>query len=353
MSPEFDVTKAWDRKTFKHPQLLAACRFSPCGGFVVAGDIEGRLLRWSLATDEGTELGRQDAWISGLAFAGSRLVSSDLKGGLQARDAATGTPAWSRAAHPGWLKALAASPDGTRVATGGRDGVVRVWSVSDGKLLREFSGPTDDVYSLAFHPDGRSLAAGHYAGKVVHWDLVEGRRVRELDAGVLLTRNPDFLCAVGGVRSLAFDARGERLACGGLREAKSNTFCPGLPTVLVMDWASGKLGVQARTKDDKVDGPVTALRFLPDGTLAGTAEGQSSGALLFWKPGEAEPFHVVGGQSLYDLDLAPDGLHLAAPAFESIGKGGNGRLDKRGEYVSNGGRLRVLALHEKPRPVKK
>jgi hypothetical protein len=95
-----------------------------------------------------------------------------------------------------------------------------------------------------------------------------------------------------------------------------------------------------------------SLRFLQDGTLVGCGEGASSGAIWFWKPGAAEPFHTIGGLSLYEVDVHPGGLTVAGAFFESIGPSGNGRFSKRGEYVSNGGTLRLFGLFEKPPAVK-
>src|SRR6185295_16577764 len=158
-------------------------------------------------------------------------------------------------------------------ATGARDGIVRLWSTADGKLVRELKGHARDIYSAAFHPDGKSLATGDYDGKILHWEITTGKLVRTLEAPVLVTRNADFLCDVGGVRALAFDAEGKRLAASGLRDAKSNTFCPGAPAGVVFDWESGKATGTLKAKDDKIDGGILALRYLQDGTLVGCAEG--------------------------------------------------------------------------------
>jgi WD40 repeat protein len=246
---------------------------------------------------------------------------------------------------------LALRPDGSQLASGARDGIVRLWSTSDGKLLKELKGHARDVYSAAFHPDGTSLATGDYDGKILHWDLATGKLLRTLDASSLLTRNPEFLCDVGGVRALAFDAGGTRLAASGLMDATSNTFCPGKPSAIVFDWGTGKAATTVRAKDEKIDGGITSVRFLSDGTLVGCAEGQSSGAIWFWKPGEAEPFHTLSGQSAYEIDVRPDGLAVAGAFFQTIGSSGNGR--GKGEYVPHGGTVRLFGLYEKPKPPKK
>ena len=67
------------------------------------------------------------------------------------------------------LESIAFSPDGTRVATGGEEEVVRVFDAADGRQHAAlFTGATQ-VSGLAFSPDGRRLYAaglgdGRYQG---------------------------------------------------------------------------------------------------------------------------------------------------------------------------------------------
>ncbi len=44
--------------------------------------------------------------------------------------------------HRGAILCMAASPDGARVATGGVDGVVRIWNLTTGTLEKAFAGHT-------------------------------------------------------------------------------------------------------------------------------------------------------------------------------------------------------------------
>lgn len=60
----------------------------------------------------------------------------------------------------GALDAVAFSPDGTRIATGGRDNVIRVWSAETGELLMETEGHSDWVTSLTFSANGIQLISG-------------------------------------------------------------------------------------------------------------------------------------------------------------------------------------------------
>jgi WD40 repeat protein len=63
------------------------------------------------------------------------------------------------------VMALDFSPDGKQLATGGgeptRGGEIKLWDVSDGKLLQAFTNVhSDAVFALDFSPDGKYLASG-------------------------------------------------------------------------------------------------------------------------------------------------------------------------------------------------
>jgi WD40 repeat protein len=71
---------------------------------------------------------------------------------------------------------LAFSPDGTHLYSAGRDTVVRVWAVADGKLVQTLGQPRggqfkDWIHAVAVSPDGRRLAAADMAGQVQVWML--------------------------------------------------------------------------------------------------------------------------------------------------------------------------------------
>ncbi len=71
------------------------------------------------------------------------------------------------------------------------------------------------------------------------WDLKAGKLVRDLDAKAFAKYDPVFMADIGGVRSTAFDAKGEQLACAGITNV-SNAFAGvGNPLVVLLDWATG------------------------------------------------------------------------------------------------------------------
>lgn len=338
-----DVTKAWVSSTFTHERQLTCFRFSPDGKRAVAGGQDAKLWSWTLEDGAKTPIPGHASWLAAVAFsADGRLYSADLHANVIAHDR------WRiDAGHRPFLRAMALSPDGRTLVTAGDDAVARVWSVETGKLVRELKGHKTYIYAAAFAPDG-TIVTGDLSGRIRHWG---DSLLRELDASILHSREGEMLASVGGVRSIAFSPDGRSLAVGGLKDAKSNTFCPGTPAIVVFDWKSGERTSLLETKDSKADGYVNALRYLPDGMLCAVSEAHGGNAgLWFWKPGETAPFHSIPAPAAYEIDLHPDGLRLGLCAYEARGQNGNGmRAKTREEYVPNGGSIKLVSLFEKPK----
>jgi WD40 repeat protein len=77
------------------------------------------------------------------------------------------------AAHAGPVTRVAISPDGRFVASGARDGTVRISSMPDGKLLAELTGQGGPVSGVAFCRGGAWVASGSTDGRVRVWKLSE------------------------------------------------------------------------------------------------------------------------------------------------------------------------------------
>ncbi len=82
--------------------------------------------------------------------------------------------------HPNALTAcntVAVEPNGQRVATGGTDGVIRIWASETGELLENLTGHAPTVSALVWSEDGRTLISGDSEGEIRTWKMTPSARI--------------------------------------------------------------------------------------------------------------------------------------------------------------------------------
>lgn len=74
------------------------------------------------------------------------------------------------------------SPDGSRLAIGGKDAVVRIYEIETRKLEQSIATGQVEVNGVSFSPDGKRLASAGDDGTVRVWDLADGAEILRIQA---------------------------------------------------------------------------------------------------------------------------------------------------------------------------
>ena len=84
-------------------------------------------------------------------------------------------------AHTESVSALALTPDGSRLVSGGGDATIKIWDFQTGRELAVLPGHTERITALAVTPDGKRVISGSADKTLRVWDLETGCEVRCLE----------------------------------------------------------------------------------------------------------------------------------------------------------------------------
>jgi WD40 repeat protein len=174
-------------------KTLATASGSPNGGEVRLWDLATNKLLREFNKSEAREGMEPGAWSIAFSPDGKKLATAQGSDRTaKVWDVETGNELATFGKHPGWVVAVAFSPDGKTVAASspGKQSQVKLWDLATGKERATLEGPTGSYNSLAFSPDGSILAvAGPGGGDnekadsgVRLWDPATGKQITALKA---------------------------------------------------------------------------------------------------------------------------------------------------------------------------
>jgi hypothetical protein len=273
--------------------------------------------------DDLTRAAAPSDYVVGRAFARARqgdlIATVDTSGVVRIRDADANRMVVSfRSPERKWRDYLAGPPitfnwDGTKLAIGTSDGTIRIWRVSDGRLLHTLRAPKLDMLpqqadgslrrytgdqpttGVAFSPDDSLLASTSANGRGTLWRIRSG----EAFAMLVGANGAGFEGAAPRV-TIAFAPNGKAIAVG---TPNTPIIVYAVPTAIQLP-----LGSQADPAD---------LVFSPDADLLASAD--RNGAFVMWSLGLHDALWV-NGTGDYNLPRSSriDGVVAFSPEGDRV-----------------------------------
>ena len=191
--------------------------------------------------------------------------------------------------HRGEVTSVSFSRNGATLASGSRDGTVKLWDVAVGEDIATFEGHRGEVTSVSFSPNGTILASGSNDHTVRLWDVATKENIAILEGHT------------GSVASVSFSRNGAILVSGS-----------GDHTVKLWDVATK---TNIATLEGHTSG-VSSIAFSPDGMILGSGAGDGTARL--WDIATRETIaiykHVVqffGVDKVNTITFSLDGTTLA------------------------------------------
>jgi len=198
---------------------------------------------------------------------------------------------------------LAFSPDGSRLAALAEKQSVKIWDTNSGQLLRTLSGENGNIYSVAFDLDGKRLVTTSADGTAIIWDAITGQELITIIV-------PDY-----AMYGAIFTPDGRRLITGSDDAIARFWDLDAIPAKELFSLSF----------DYSTEGPPGAFAFSPDGKYlafgAGVIAKVWDFAALQANPSAKPLFTLFGHQNnINSLVFTPDGSRLVTGNADGTAK---------------------------------
>ncbi len=215
---------------------------------------------------------------------GTKVASGHLDNVIKMWNASTGTLISTLTGHAGSVRGVDFSPDGARLVSGSDDDTIRLWDVPE-----IISSHTDDVYSVAWSPDGTEIVSGDNDNAVKIWNASTGAEIRAMTGG-----------HTSLVNSVAYNHDGTKIASGSADD-----------TVKIWNASTGNnLHTLPKTGDTGHANDVISVAYNHDGTRIVSAS-RNDYAIKIWNASTGALLHTLPGAGIVAV-FNHDGTKIAA-----------------------------------------
>ena len=327
--------------SFPAPGVVRTLSFHPNGLALLSGGDDKTITAWNIAFQPGNppppEFGKpiQTFGVAGNVLAatysndGNTLLSaSDDKAARVWKTAAEGPT--KNFQHPNFVDAVAFNKDGSQLATGCHDGILRIFDVVKAAPLKQINAHNQPqpsaIYAVAWSPDFKQIATGSFDKSIKIWDAAAGTLVKEIKG---LDEKTSPKGHHEGVFSVAFSPDGKQIISGSSdRTIKVWNVADGAMLREFVNPNLPSMPPQAHP------GWIYHLRFTPDGSKVVSVGGapRNKGYIAVWNFADGKMLY--GAEMplglFYHLAIMPDGTTIAVACGP---RGPHGRQIPQAEAV--------------------
>ncbi|KIK50575.1 hypothetical protein GYMLUDRAFT_182608, partial [Collybiopsis luxurians FD-317 M1] len=262
--------------------------------------------------------------VKAVAFSpnGSKLVSGSHDATVCIWDALTGDQILQMKGHTNAVHSVDFSRDGSKVISGSDDRTVRLWNAVNGEQEMIMNGHTEKVYSVSFSSDGSKVVSGSADRTIQMWDAVTGNRLIEIvghtsavysvafspDGTNIVSGSKDVICIWNASTGAELKQMNEQ--CGGVRSVGFSLD----GTILVSGSAFGAsiwdpvTGDQLKQLDSHIN-VITSVAISSDGSLVVSG---SDKIVCIWDAVTGEQLKQLDGHTdwVNSVVFSPDGSKI-------------------------------------------
>ncbi len=351
-SPELKRIHAW-----KLPMGVLATSLAPDGQSLLAGCMDG-VYRVQFDPHQQEKLYAHDSYVSSTAWLpDDTLLSAGYDGAVCWFDMQRKECSRRLQLHQFWSWDMAVSPDRKWLASvtgqylaGGykyepqpeREPSLRIVSVDDGRIVHSLPH-VPSVQAVVFSPDSRFVAAGNLMGEVRVFDVSDGKLVSQwtTDAftswGIIKSH-----CYLGGIFALQFTPDGNALLLAGMGPMRDPMAGNGRQLWQKWAWQQSEPELLDEThKGESGEGLMETLAVHPSGehfVMGGRLRGGDWNVAVFELQTGNRLATLKTGYRVTEARYTPDGQRLVL-----VGTQGQPQKNKQGEFP-HFGRIEIYGL---------
>jgi len=206
-----DRVVIWDLATRQQTQVLslqdtvAFLAFLPSGNSIAIGTRKARVVIWNYKTNKTVEIKTEkDVLALAVSPDGKFIASGGQDKNVTLWNSADGSRIRTMTGHSNEVLSLLFSPGGKQILSAGSDKRIMVWETASGVRKHDLSGHNDDITSLGISKDGHRLVSSESrrgGGMLIIWDLRNGqeqKRIKMSQRAYTMALTPDGRYALAG-----------------------------------------------------------------------------------------------------------------------------------------------------------